>query len=291
MGKNKDPFILHPYFPFALLLFLVVLGLIHEQLQEAIPTSNIKTPVWSELDQKIEDSKTALEQQDISLVTGRYSVDILPLSISRGDSEINKMLRARDKFNYPIVYWYSRNDEEALIYTMSASGVDGKQKLVNVYLEGYEPFPADNVMIPLLVLSQRKSYLLDSVHYFGRQDVWQSSRQAYLYSRGDCEDHALILADWLIAMGEDARVVVGTWDGEGHAWVSLMKDGQEYLLEATKKSGLGRNKPYPLASLHTNYVPEYMFNDRYFWVNTGTKYTPRYAEIAWEKRSRFNYLD
>lgn len=290
MSRNKDPLILHPYFPFALLLFLVVLGLIHEQLQQAIPALAITTPVRTELDQKIEDSATALEQQDLSLVTGRYSIDILPLSISRGDAEMSKMLRDRDQYDYPIVYWYS-SDDEKLEYTMSASGVDGKQKLVNVYLEGYEPFPVDNVMIPLLVLSQRKSYQLDSVHYFGRQDVWQSSRQAYLYSRGDCEDHALILADWLIAMGEDARVVVGSWNGEGHAWVTLFKDGQEYLLEATKKSGLGRNKPYPLAKLHTGYVPEYMFNDRYFWVNTGTKYTPRFAEIAWEKRSRFNYLD
>ncbi|MDH3633921.1 MAG: hypothetical protein OES20_04370 [Gammaproteobacteria bacterium] len=290
MFKNKDPLFLHPYFPFALLLFLVVLGLIHEQLQEAIPAWNIETPVRSELDLKIEDSATALAQQDLSLETGRYSIDILPLSISRGDSEMNKLLRDSDQYDYPITYWYF-HDNKQLIYTMSASGVDGKQKLANVYLEGYEPFPVDNVMIPLLVLSQRKSYQLDSIHYFGRQDVWQSSRQAYLYSRGDCEDHALILADWLIAMGEDARVVVGTWNGEGHAWVSLLKDGREYLLEATKKSGLGRNKPYPLASLHTDYVPEYMFNDRYFWVNTGTKYTPRYAEIAWEKRSRFNYLD
>lgn len=290
MSRNKDPLILHPYFPFALLLFLVVLGLIHEQLQQAIPALAIKTHVRTELDQKIEDSATALEQQDLSLVTGRYSIDILPLSISRGDAEMSKMLRDRDQYDYPIVYWYS-SDDEKLEYTMSASGVDGKQKLVNVYLEGYEPFPVDNVMIPLLVLSQRKNYQLDSVHYFGRQDVWQSSRQAYLYSRGDCEDHALILADWLIAMGEDARVVVGSWNGEGHAWVTLFKDGQEYLLEATKKSGLGRNKPYPLAKLHTGYVPEYMFNDRYFWVNTGTKYTPRFAEIAWEKRSRFNYLD
>ena len=290
MGKNKDPFILHPYFPFVLLLFLVVLGLIYEQLQEAIPDWHIETPVRSEFDQKVEDSAAALEQQDLTLKTGRYSVDILPLSISRGDAEINKMLRARDSYNYPIYYWYKRGNEE-MIYTMSASGVDGRQKLAHVYLEGYEPFQVDNVMIPLLVLSQRKSYQLDSINYFGRQDVWQSSRQAYLYSRGDCEDHALILADWLIAMGEDARVVVGSWNGEGHAWVSLFKDGQEYLLEATKKSGLGRNKPYPLAKLHTNYVPEYMFNDRYFWVNTGTRYTPRYTEIAWEKRSRFNYLD
>ena len=290
MSRNKDPLILHPYFPFALLLFLVVLGLIHEQLQQAIPALEITTPVRTELDQKIEDSATALEQQDLSLVTGRYSIDILPLSISRGDAEMSKMLRDRYQYDYPIVYWYS-SDDEKLEYAMSASGVDGKQKLVNVYLEGYEPFPVDNVMIPLLVLSQRKSYQLDSVHYFGRQDVWQSSRQAYLYSRGDCEDHALILADWLIAMGEDARVVVGSWNGEGHAWVTLFKDGQEYLLEATKKSGLGRNKPYPLAKLHTGYVPEYMFNDRYFWVNTGTKYTPRFAEIVWEKRSRFNYLD
>ena len=86
-------------------------------------------------------------------------------------------------------------------------------------------------------------------------------------------------------MGEDARVVVGDWADIGHAWVVLFKDGKEYLLEATKKSGLGRNKPYPLTDLFTEYHPKYMFNQGEFWVNTGSVYTTDYSSRNWEKRS------
>ena len=88
-------------------------------------------------------------------------------------------------------------------------------------------------------------------------------------------------------MGEDARVVVGDMKGTGHAWVVLFRDGREYLLEATKKYGVSRNKPYPLAALYKDYHPEFMFNRDYFWVNNGTKYTTRYSDNNWEKKSRY----
>ena len=67
------------------------------------------------------------------------------------------------------------------------------------------------------------------------REIWQNSRQAYLHTRGDCEDHAIILADWLIALGHDARVVLGNHRGGGHAWVVLFQDGREMILEATSK--------------------------------------------------------
>lgn len=290
MARRRKALIFHPYFPFVLILIIVGLGLIHEQLQQQFAPVAEQAPSSFTLDQKINQSLAKLEKQDLALTPGRFSIDILPLSISQGESDLDRLLRPRDRYSGTYVYWYD-DGNESLTYTMSASGIDGLQKIVHTYLEGYEPFRADNVMIPLYVLSQRKRYQLDARHYFGRQDVWQSSRQAFYYTRGDCEDHALILADWLMAMGEDARVVIGDWNGQGHAWVLLFKNGKEYLLEATEKSGTGRTHLYPLASLQTLYWPEYMFNDSYFWVNTGSRYTTRYSGSGWEKRSRFNHLD
>lgn len=298
MANSKEPLIFHPYFPLAIVILAIILGLLHEAIHGLVAPLEEKfaeirsdrKSAYPELARSIKESATALEGQDLSPAQGRFSLDILPLHLSYSDVEMNAMLRQKDKYSGTIIYWKSQDDGK-LIYTMSASSVDGLQNLVNAYLEGYQPFPVENVMMPLYVLSQRKSYLLDRIHYFGREDVWQTSRQAYYYSRGDCEDHALILADWLIAMGEDARVVLGRWRNEGHAWVVLLRDGKEYLLEATSKSGLGRNKPYPLARLHTEYQPEYMFNDKYFWVNTGYRYTANYSDLRWEKRSRFNDLD
>lgn len=174
------------------------------------------------------------------------------------------------------------------VYSMSAPSVSGEHRLVNSYLEGFLPYSVDNPMVPLYALAQRKQYQLDADQYEGRAEVWQSSREAYHFARGDCEDHALLLADWLIAMGEDARVVLGRYRGGGHAWVVLFKGGREYLLEATKKSGLSRTKPYPLTTLHLDYHPEFMFNRSDFWRNEGSKYTTRYASQYWKRQSHYS---
>ena len=174
------------------------------------------------------------------------------------------------------------------IVNMSAPSITGDHRLVNSYLEGYYPYSVDNPMIPLFVLAQRKQYQLDADQYKGREEVWQTSREAFSFSRGDCEDHALILADWLIAMGEDARVVLGDYKGGGHAWVVLFKDGKEFLLEATRKAGVGRNRPYPLASLHSDYHPQLMFNRSEFWENKGSRYTTRYSGNSWRLQSRYH---
>ena len=173
------------------------------------------------------------------------------------------------------------------VINMSAPSLTGDHHLVNSYLEGYYPYFVENPMIPLYVLSKRKQYQLDADQYRGREEVWQTSREAFSFSRGDCEDHALILADWLIAIGEDARVVLGDYRGGGHAWVVLFKSGQEFLLEATKKDGVGRNRAYPLATLHTEYHPRIMFNRNEFWENNGSKYTTRYSGSGWRLQSRY----
>tara|TARA_B100001093_G_scaffold497187_1_gene543811 strand:- start:43 stop:888 length:846 start_codon:yes stop_codon:yes gene_type:complete len=174
------------------------------------------------------------------------------------------------------------------VINMAAPSLTGDHRLVNSYLEGYYPYFVDNPMIPLYVLSKRKQYQLDADQYRGREEVWQTSREAFSFSRGDCEDHALILADWLIGIGEDARVVLGDYRGGGHAWVVLFKGGKEFLLEATKKDGVGRNRAYPLASLHNEYHPQIMFNRSEFWENSGSKYTTRYSGRSWRLQSRYH---
>ncbi len=211
------------------------------------------------------------------------SLNILPTGERLSDQDIQRLLKPL--YNKSGSFGYSYDQIGTV--TMSAQGINRSHFLVNAYLEGYKPFDVENVMMPLYVLSQRKTYMLDSKQYRGREEVWQSSRQAFLYPRGDCEDHSLALADWLIEMGEDARVVLGDMDGGGHAWVVLFKNGKEYLLEATKKRGVSPNKPYPLAKLHKDYHPTFMFNRDGFWRNTGTKYTTDYSGSHWQKMSKY----
>ncbi len=230
----------------------------------------------------------SLAQQDLTLPHTGYRLDILPIKYSLSDRDVNRMLAPGHGQNYPLIY----SIDPVGVYTMSAQALDGDHYLVNTYLEGYAPFTVNSVMTPLYILSQRKTYQFDANQYAGRTDVWQSSRQAFYYPRGDCEDHAIVLADWLIAQGEDARVVLGEVEGGGgHAWVVLFKHGKEYLLEATQKDGLSATRPYPVAVLFRDYHPRYMFNREYFWVNTGTQYTTSYANKNWLKQSRYRITD
>ena len=182
---------------------------------------------------------------------------------------------------------YTMRNSKTGAYTMIAPGVDQRYHLVNSFFDGYLPFKLENPVLALYTIAQRKRYQYDHITYPGRPEVWQSSRQAFFQKVGDCEDHAILLADWLIGLGYDARVAVGDYNGEGHAWVVLFVDGKEYLLEATRKRGIKRLKVFPLASLQGKYHPTHMFNHEFFWQNTGSKFTTRYSSVDWVKKSQY----
>lgn len=185
-------------------------------------------------------------------------------------------------------YFYTWSDNTGNELTGSASGVDRNTWFVNSFLVGYKPFDADSVWQPLATLALRKGYVLDHDLYGPTMaEIWQNSRQGFLYSRGDCEDHSIILADWLIELGYDARVVLGKYRNGGHAWVVLFYDGKEYILESTTKRRPSSIRDFELAALAPEYRPMYQFNRSEFWVNTGSPYTTRYRDRKWQRRSTF----
>jgi hypothetical protein len=110
---------------------------------------------------------------------------------------------------------------------------------------------------------------------------------AIYYTRGDCEDHAMVLADWLISMEIDARVVLGFYKEEGHAWVVFFLNGKAYLLEATSKRKIRNAGAIPAAALMADYHPTCQFNRDKFWVNTGSRFITRYSGPPWKLKSRF----
>lgn len=163
-----------------------------------------------------------------------------------------------------------------------AKGSDGKTYPVNAYLQGFVPFNTDKFWVPLLAVGLRVKYMHDFITKI--DDIWQTSPETYVKMTGDCEDHAILLADWMIKLGYDARVVTGTWDGDGHAWVVLYKDGKEYLLEATNKAS---NRRFPLVSLHPEYVPKMMFNRDHFWSMLSEDKKTHVPVKRWVLLSRF----
>lgn len=177
-------------------------------------------------------------------------------------------------------------DSEKNPFAATKLGTDFKHHFLNNFLVGYRPFQVSEIWMPHQVLSMRLKYQLDEHHFPGYQEIWLSSYQAFKAGRGDCEDHSIALADWLIDMGEDARVVVGTHDGGGHAWVVVIRDSGTFLLESTSKRRQRRWSSYPLAKLAKGYVPESMFNRDYFWTNADTSKPGDYTGSHWTKTGK-----
>ncbi|MCQ3830985.1 transglutaminase domain-containing protein [Microbulbifer elongatus] len=171
--------------------------------------------------------------------------------------------------------------------TASARGLDKLHHFANSYLVGFQPFETKSLWVPLYTLAIRKEYQYDHLQYAGLADIWQTSRQAYYQKRGDCEDHAILLADWLINLGVDARVALGTHEGQGHAWVVAIVNDTEYLLEATSKRRQSSWQAMPLAALVEGYEVEFQFNRDYFWAKTTSAPTRRYRGSHWIRKSQF----
>ena len=150
---------------------------------------------------------------------------------------------------------------------VSTNGSDLQHHFVQSYLSKFKPFDTDELWVPLQTIAMRKDYMYDHHQYVGHEEVWQHSIEAYTNTRGDCEDHSMVLCDWLNALGYEARVVAGTHGKDGHAWVVLYMDEKAFILEATKKTGLKGNSHYPLADLLPAYQPSFMFDHEHYYIS------------------------
>lgn len=174
-----------------------------------------------------------------------------------------------------------------VITFVAAPGLGARLDVLNAFLLARVPYTVSQAWMPLYAVAEHMRYQLDHVQFPGREEVWLTPTQAWSRARGDCEDHALLLADWLIDLGFDARVVLGRHRKDGHAWVVVFKDGKEYLLEATLKQKLKRWSAYPLAHMLPEYHPEMMFNREFIWVNAGSDLTVSYSGPLWRQATRF----
>lgn len=180
-------------------------------------------------------------------------------------------------------------DSNKQTFAASKLGLDLKHHFQNCFLVGYHPFKVSEIWMPHEVLNMRLKYQLDKDNFSGFQEIWLTSYEAFQRGRGDCEDHAIALTDWLIEMGEDARVVTGTHDGGGHAWVVLIREKGTFLIESTSKKRRRLFTSYPLAKLAKGYVPETMFNREFYWTNTRLEETCDYTGKHWLKNGRVTY--
>jgi hypothetical protein len=152
------------------------------------------------------------------------------------------------------------------------------------------PGSAARVEAMWLDVAEKIVYQKDDESFPGRQEVWQTAEETLRAGFGDCEDHSILLVDWLLAEGYEARVAIGEsrfGDGQwgGHAWVVLRLEGKEYLIEATrnvvaedretaesKALRRARREHLKLEGIETkaaSYRPAGMFDRGRYWMRKG----------------------
>ncbi|EQC25211.1 hypothetical protein SDRG_16909 [Saprolegnia diclina VS20] len=98
-----------------------------------------------------------------------------------------------------------------------------------------------------------------------RQDGWKSLPAFLAIGRGDCEEHALLLASLLLGFGLDAYVVMGALQQKDelvpHTWVLLKEKAGVVLWEAVTGVRYPWHEPHPYARI------DCVFNDRAFFVS------------------------
>jgi len=151
----------------------------------------------------------------------------------------------------------------------------------NGFFLSYAPFIPSNIFN---ISSHLSKHYKHSIKKFKPFIYMQTSKEAYRSRNANAEENALVMADWLIRLGYDARVVVGTFKNKPHAWVVMKNMQNYYILDATNR---GNRKHYPLAATLPNYHPRYMYNQKYIWKNKGSSFTTRYDSANWEKKYKF----
>jgi hypothetical protein len=65
-------------------------------------------------------------------------------------------------------------------------------------------------------------------------DLWRAPAEVWDDGGGDCDDLALFAGSLALACGLDNTwLVIGTWNGQGHAWIEGWEDGHFFHIEAT----------------------------------------------------------
>jgi transglutaminase-like putative cysteine protease len=93
-----------------------------------------------------------------------------------------------------------------------------------------------------------------------RYDYWQMPAETLAERTGDCEDSSMLLCSILRARlsPEEVFVTIGMWQGYGHAWATVVRNGRDSVLETTRAA------QEPLKPEGPPYVPYVRFNDAAF---------------------------
>jgi predicted transglutaminase-like cysteine proteinase len=209
------------------------------------------------------------------------------------DGHFNSFPKVRGGF-----FCFCQQCKSLLFYIVE--GVSGQQCYPWQYLRGSRwprsngckavSYSIERVEEIWMDVARTLKYVADEDQFNGRQEVWQTASECIKNGAGDCEDHCITLADWLITEGYEIRVVLGQTkygaiDWYTHAWVVLRLNGEEYLIESTQKTSKDASAPsrtdrgfvrwreyYRLKLIKTffdSYRPFFAFDSSQIWVRKG----------------------
>jgi hypothetical protein len=170
-------------------------------------------------------------------------------------------------------------------FTATAMATDNKRYIANEFLQGYSPYKVTNVW-QIMDRMRDFEFLADGATVKKNRDIWLTGKEFFTHRIGDCEDYAILLADWMIKNNWDARIILGTLNNIGHAWVLLRVNEKDYILDSTKKSLFSQYRHFPLAKHKPEYKHEYMFNRSEFWSYEKKKNNSAYSKTNWTHKSQ-----
>jgi hypothetical protein len=176
-------------------------------------------------------------------------------------------------------------------YGVLSPDTQGHYHWVSDFLTGYQPpthYMPHNTDRTLEMFSiwthvvQSCSYQKDNSPGMPNRDAWQTSLETMVRGRGDCEDSSILLADWLISRGFEARVAIGRYGDVGqHAWCVVRVEGVDYLLESTEGNPDPDKLPY-VADVGARYVPETLFDREFIYVRSDRR--ERFQNNYWSNK-------
>ncbi len=117
------------------------------------------------------------------------------------------------------------------------------------------------------------------------RDAWQTGPETLRRGLGDCDDSAVLLTDWLITRGFEARLALGKMNGQGHAWVVVRLDGRTYLLESTSEPPSTTSEMPLVSASYDAYTPEQLVDPSAFYcqADANVKFDGDYFSSYWER--------
>jgi coiled-coil and C2 domain-containing protein 2A len=204
-------------------------------------------------------------------------ITINPLLPLPKDEERERLTQRDAKMQEFAKGWIKAAKRDDRYLRAFAPGADGERTFICRYVRPQNP--PDTLRgsaSQMLRFVSQIPFLDDAAFDGGSLDVWNTCDSFLELGAGDQEEHALLLCNYLLAIGKEAYVVLGSGIPEGLTSYVLSLDGIDTVLynactgRSWTREALER---CPLVSVGC------VFNDKNIWANVGLSAVPK--QMSW----------